>query len=218
MNKWLFKYLPGARGDFLSNVLGNDVRAINTFYKLPPTIHLNYIKIHALQYGLFSRGNTSWLNEFNKELNGEITYDRIFQVCKETGRRTLRILTNTDEEKIDAIYMNYAKNHISGNPAFLKFEEVNHQENFKKFYRQGKNFIWIDPSFNDDDLYLDRYDEVVNFNDLYDVDFLINFYIKHTDKEPSPRLIKAIKYNIESNPRYSQSEFYAKGVKNFRDS
>ena len=210
MNKWLIKYLPGARGDFLSNILGNDVHSLKTFYKLPPSGSINLIKIHALELGIFSR-TANTVAEFIKELDGDVSYNRIFEVCKNTNRRTVRIVTNTDQEKLDAVCMNYIKNHVSGNPPFFKFGETDHQEHFKQFYKNGRNTVWVDPIFDDDTEHIDKYDEIVNFNDLYDVDFLVDFYKKHTNKEPDFKLISAIKYNIASNPRYSQSEFYAKG-------
>lgn len=206
MIHWLIKYCPGARGDFLGNVLCSDIVALNTYYKLPFQPK-DTIKIHTLQSGIF---NAPALDKYFKNID---SYDKLFEVCQVRNIKTIRITNNSVEEKLDACYLHYAKNNSTESPNTIRFEDAKpHDDVVAKFFMDTSPLTrlhGISTVFNDDINYLARYDDVVEFKDLFDVEFVADFYHKQHGSRPSAALVEAIRFNIENNTRLTETSFWA---------
>ena len=95
MKKLLISFAPGARGDFLANILtGRITSRIFTQFKLD-TPH--YIKMHNIQ-DIFST-----YAKFTLPVK-IYSFDELFNYCKDTGITTVRIAPGSVNDLVDIAY------------------------------------------------------------------------------------------------------------------
>lgn len=210
--KFLFHYPMGARGDFLSAILLNQFILLEPDnYSIPP-IPNKVVKVHGIKnivplYPFFPRQLSS--------------FDEMFDEAKKHKLITIKIVAETLEEKLDVAYFGWIKSIVPTllDPGkkigflHLKLQDAK-PENYEKLVID--NIYWFlnaiqhdIPQIQDEDKeYTAKYDYVIRFNDLFNIDFIKEFY-KKIHNEPIPFfVISKISQNILIQNRPSESESF----------
>jgi len=204
-------YHIGGRGDFLTHCL-RDVetdpslsRDLNTYAKLPPSTGYN-VKIHGSFNGVVTQ-----LENFNNNFN---SWTELFNEVNKHKLVKIKIVATTLEEQIDLLWLAHSKvvaNNTEHTPV-LTMEEVGvpdsrtiHEILDKLATSALKE---LPNSQNLDNDYLHEYDYIINFEDLFDIDYIKNLYKQIHGKDMGYARHKAIKKNIAMQFRLSKSEFY----------
>jgi len=203
-NRFFINYPIGSRGDFLINILTDNANVNGSHWSLPPVADKT-VKFHGL-HNVTSLIPTFPVKEFT-------SYDEVFDLVRQHELLKIKIVGNTFQEKLDIIYFGWAKS------LFFKQQYVSIKEKAsKELHLAFKNEFPLVfskfitdylPKIQDDDiLYRDRYDYIVNFNDLFDIEYLKNIYKEINKKEINPNFIPRIQRNIDVQNRLSESVNY----------
>jgi hypothetical protein len=216
VKNYLVNYVPGARGDFLINVL-RTIRGIDNNYSFSPQAVL---KAHG-ENAVFSAGLYSFFDEDGKQNFNN--YDELFDFAEKNNFIKIKIIGELFEEKLDIAYYNWLKNTYlrtkTNIPYYATADEfekyVINDPNFKnEFLSKGVahicNMLYnIIPNVqNDDSSYLNRYDHIIYFNKLFDIEEVKNIYKTINKVEMSTSYIKQVQANIDIQYRPSQSSNY----------
>lgn len=206
--RFLFHYYMGARGDFLGAVLTNHFHFLDkSNYSVPP-IGNEVVKVHGINYIV------SLIQKFPNKFN---SFEEMFQKANDLKLTKIKIVANTFEEKLDVVYFGWAKNISHGRKVLMSnvtLDEVKTSDFTDKLKLQ---IPWIMPTIHkdidiiqdEDKDYINEYDYIVSFNDLFDIEFLKDLYLK-IHQEPMPFfVIDNVVQNIEIQDRPSKSKNYA---------
>lgn len=209
MKKFFINYSIGARGDFLINCLVEAdiliIKALNTMAKIPPLIY-HSAKIH----GILEKGIITGIEGFPKEV---LSFKELFQLLDNEGFVKLKIVATEPDELLDASWFALSKVLI-GDVADLHEMPPNQlpklnsdivKTNQKNFVHLAHDMIRVQELDKD---YIDNYDFVIKFNDLFDLQFLGDLYFRIHNKKIGYAHLKAIRQNIEMQERLSKSPFY----------
>jgi len=179
MNKLLINYVPGARGDFLANVLiGNFTERIFRQFKLD-TPH--YIKMHGL-HDIYS-------TDYRHRLLNKLTnFDEVFTYCETNKIKTVKIIPGSITDLIDIAYFDRLKN-------WRKTPDV--LEICGSFGPIYQDYLTNIP-------YYDRYNYVVKFNELWDVSILNDLFREFHHREFSTWERNMIQHQLTLQIRHSQ--------------
>jgi hypothetical protein len=206
--RFLMHYPVGARGDFLCTLLCDDKYGINgTFYSLPPP-DKRVVKVHNINNGVISTIDT-----FPEQVKD---FTELFELADAHELIKIKIVAKTIEEKLDIAYFGWIKSIFYGIDRARPYITVdkrdipNHQEELKKqaVYLITTALTGIDQTQKEDAGYEEKYDYIVNFNDLFNIEFLKEIFEK-VNKKPLPLVyIPRLKANISIQNRLSESENY----------
>ena len=207
--RFLMNYPVGARGDFLCTLLCDSKYGINgTFYSLPPP-DKRVVKVHTIDIG----GIISTIDTFPEQVKD---FTELFELADKHQLIKIKIVANTIEEKLDIAYFGWIKSIFYGidrNRPYITVDKrdiPNHAEELKKnaIYLVTTALNGITALQKEDSGYEDRYDYIINFNDLFNIDFLKEIFEK-VNKKPLPMVyIPRIKANLAIQNRLSESENY----------
>jgi len=206
--RFLMRYCIGARGDFLCNLLCDRKSNINgTFYSLPP-VNGRTVKVHSMKDGAVST-----IDSFPEAITN---YDDMFRLADEHNLIKIKIIATTEEERLDVAYFGWLKSLYYGidrtRPHITvdKRDIENHTEEIRKSASYLVNTaLYCTPKIqNEDRGYEDKYNYIVNFDDLFKMDYL-NYIYEQVNKKPIPlSYIPRIKANLAIQNRLSESVNY----------
>lgn len=206
--RFLMHYPVGARGDFLCTLLCDDKYGINgTFYSLPPP-DKRVVKVHNINNGVISTIDT-----FPEQVKD---FTELFELADAHELIKIKIVAKTIEEKLDIAYFGWIKSIFYGIDRARPYITVdkrdipNHQEELKKqaVYLITTALTGIDQAQKEDAGYEEKYDYIVNFNDLFNIEFLKEIFEKVNNKPLPLVYIPRLKANISIQNRLSESENY----------
>ena len=210
MTKRFFtNYFIGGRGDFLNNCLYTGARdqyitgLLNSYAKLPPLALC--VKTHGkleiyTNIPNFSKKFSSWKELFIKANKHKLV--------------KIKIVANTLIEKFDLAWMAlnkvlvYDREHI----ITLTYEELKlpipaEKLDYSLFWMFNLVYTTLDLIQNEDSEVLDEYDYIVNFNDLFDVDYIASLFQKINGKPMDSTRYESVAKNISIQDRLSTSEY-----------
>jgi len=170
--RFLMHYYIGARGDFLCNILCDKKYDVNgKFYSLPPPNN-RVVKVHNLDNGIISTIST-----FPEKVKN---YEDLFKIADAHELVKIKIIATTHEEKMDIAYFGWIKSLFYGIDRSRPYITIdkrdieNHTEEIRKnaLYLASTAFNSISQMQKEDAGFEDRYDLIVNFNDLFNMDSL----------------------------------------------
>lgn len=183
--RFLFYYVAGARGDFLANILMNEFLAVDPMqYKLPTPPGV--VKAHDLKFLYEKLSPTS---PFEQQLE---SFDHLFDYCATNNLISIRILIENISDAVDAHYLHVKKNNNAN-------------------WDKENDYHWSTVDLETDrvDLnYRGQYNHVITFRNLFDVEFLRDFYFKIHKKQLSDRSISNIITNINLQDIPSKTKIY----------
>ena len=199
--KFLIHYPPGARGDFFGSFLTGQTYNLTKYFKMPVDLRL-VAKTHDLKEVIYTELHplAGWLGE-----------ESVLNRCKEVGAISISVTTDTFEERMDTLYFHRVKNRGATNiPGRIAFGEVHDVDQIMaSFTKETDNFKKsMDMFFEPFAIDTAELDYCIPFNDLFDIDKLVDFYQRIYSKMPSDMLIAATKTNIEKNLRFTKSTYY----------
>lgn len=207
--RFLMHYHIGARGDFLCNLLCERRQDINaTFYSLPPPNN-RVVKVHGINQGVIST-----IPSFPEDITN---YEKLFEVADLHNLIKIKIVATTKEERMDVAYFGWIKSLFYGIDRSRPYITVDkrdiekHTEEIRKnaLYLASTAQVAIPKMQKEDGGFEDRYDYIVNFNDLFDIEFL-KYIFEKVNKKPLPLVyIPRLKSNIAIQNRLSQSINYS---------
>lgn len=204
-NRFLFHYNMGARGDFLGAVLLNQFYLVNdTNYSIPPIAN-KIVKVHGI------KNIVPLIPEFSNKYE---TFDELFAKANELELIKIKIVAETFEEKLDVAYLGWVKSLSHGRKLghlHLTLDEVKTEGFLDKLKLNVPwllNAIDVDiPKVQDEDKdYLNEYDYIIKFDDLFNIDFLKEIYRKINNQPIPPFVIDSVKKNISIQDRPSKSQ------------
>lgn len=207
--RFLMHYYIGARGDFLCNLLCDKKYDINgTFYSLPPPNN-RVVKVHSIQ----DNGIISTISSFPENIK---SYEQLFALADEHELIKVKIVANTIEERIDVAYFGWLKSLFYGIDRTRPYITVdkrdipNHAEELKKnaLYLATTALTGIPKTQKEDGGFEQRYDYIVNFNDLFKMNYLKEIYEEVNKKTLPLSFIPRIKANLAIQNRLSETENY----------
>lgn len=186
MKNFLIHYAPGARGDFLANVLKHTFNNIDPYhFKLAAP--QGYVKVHTIEH-IFST-----IPNFNTNIK---SYDQLFLLAKEYNLPTIRIILEEDD-LLDMMLLRIFKNSIHKN--CFKLEDIS--ELWLSYSPRMNKVVdainFIREIEKKDIEYRSYYDYIVNFKDLFDIEFLSNFYSKINGDNMHEIVLSKIQTNID---------------------
>lgn len=206
--RFLMHYYIGARGDFLCNLLCDKKSDINgTFYSLPPP-NGRIVKVHSIHNGAIST-----IDSFPEAITN---YDDMFRLADEHDLIKIKIIATTDEERMDVAYFGWLKSLYYGidrNRPYITVDKrdiENHTDEIRKnaIYLVTTALSSIPKTQKEDGGYEDKYDYIVKFDDLFNMDYLKDIY-EQVNKKPLPlSYIPRIKANLAIQNRLSESGNY----------
>jgi hypothetical protein len=141
------------------------------------------------------------------------SYDEVFELADQHDLIKIKIVGYTFEEKLDIAYFGWAKS-LFYKQQFVSVEE-SEAESLKAGFKNEFSLLFCEmihdylPKIQDDDIeYRDRYDYIINFNDLFDIEYIKNLYKEITGNELNSRFIPRIQRNIDIQDRLSKSRNY----------
>lgn len=206
--RFLMHYYIGARGDFLCNILCDKKYDVNgKFYSLPPPNN-RVVKVHNLDNGIISTIST-----FPEKVKN---YEDLFTIAEAHNLVKIKIIATTYEEKMDIAYFGWIKSLFYGIDRSRPYITIdkrdieNHTEEIRKnaLYLVSTAFNSISQMQKEDAGFEDRYDLIVNFNDLFNMDSLKEIYEKVHNKPLPISYIPRIKSNLAIQNRLSESANY----------
>lgn len=206
--RFLMHYYIGARGDFLCNILCDKKYDVNAkFYSLPPPNN-RVVKVHNLDNGIISTIST-----FPEKVKN---YEELFALADKHELVKIKIIATTYEERMDIAYFGWIKSLFYGIDRARPYITVdkrdieNHTEEIRKnaLYLASTAFNSIPQLQAEDGGFEDRYDHIVHFKDLFNMDFLKEIYEKVHNKPLPISYIPRIKSNLAIQNRLSESENY----------
>lgn len=202
-------YFSGARGDFLINCLVDHSDSINfleNYIKAPANISTS-----AKMHSDVSKGLHTQIPNFKKSIN---TWHDLFDEVNKHNLVKIKIITSTLTERIDAMWFFYVKCKIDGRDSKLYItpdKVLDTREIIKKF---GIDIIPygvvydIPHAENLDKNFQHEYDYIVNFADLFDIDYIKDLYVKINEKHMPYDKERAIIKNISMQQRLSETEYF----------
>lgn len=140
-------------------------------------------------------------------LFGFLDKKTILEQCRQQHIIKIGITTDSIEEKIDTVYFHHLKNYQQGGIPFDSMPNIDKE--MQEFSGKYENFVSVlNQYFEEFKIQPSEFDYLISFNDLFDVDKLIEFYTKIHSQPPSARLVDAIKFNIDNNKRFSKSQYF----------
>ena len=206
--RFLMHYPIGARGDFLCNILcGNKSDLNGRFYSLPPPIN-RVVKVHSIDYGIVSTIDT-----FPENVKD---YESLFALADEHKLVKIKIIATTHEEKMDIAYFGWIKSLFYGIDRARSYITIDKRdiENHTEEIRKNAMYLITTASYHipqaqtEDNNFIDRYDHIVNFNDLFNLDSLKEIYEKVHNTALPMSYIPRIKANLAIQNRLSKSVNY----------
>lgn len=188
----LVNYVNGARGAFLANIMTNQFDVIRTGgYEVMP----RYDLVSAM-HNLAFQHNTPHGTLFK-------SYDEMFDVCEKMDIKTFRIVSNTIEERLNITHFDIQKNAIigkRGESLETKLKNKNRTlDDFSKNYKEVIS-LWMPHTINfdlEDYNYLHRYDYIVEFKDLFDVDKINELYKSKYNTDLTKEQREILQNNID---------------------
>lgn len=188
----LVNYVNGARGAFLANIMTNQFDVIRTGgYEVMP----RYDLVSAM-HNLAFQHNTPHGTLFK-------SYDEMFDVCEKMDIKTFRIVSNTIEERLNITHFDIQKNAIIGKRGeSLETNLKNTNRTLDDFSKNYKEVIslWMPHTINfdlEDYNYLHRYDYIVEFKDLFDVDKINELYKSKYNTDLTKEQREILQNNID---------------------
>lgn len=206
--RFLMHYYIGARGDFLCNLLCDKRSDINgTFYSLPPP-NGRTVKVHSIKNGVIST-----IPSFPEAIKN---YDDMFRIADEHKLIKIKIIATTDEERMDVAYFGWLKSLYYGidrNRPYITVDKrdiENHTEEIRKnaIYLVTTALSSIPEIQQEDGGYEYKYDYIVKFGDLFNMDYLKYIYEQVNKKTLPLSYIPRIKANLAIQNRLSESANY----------
>jgi hypothetical protein len=159
MKNFVIYYEAGARGDFLANVIANGNQLSDKKCEVGRDISTMYSKIHKYSFG------AGW--QYYSEKNASVllkSFDEIFDIVKQDDLTSIRIVGNNISDCADIAYMHYEKNsHLVDQPIVNVSSHSVH------------GIAWRESC---DILQRHRFDYVIEFNKLFDIEFIKDFYFE----------------------------------------
>ena len=180
--RFLMHYYIGARGDFLCNILCDKKYDVNgKFYSLPPPNN-RVVKVHNLDTGI-----SSTIDTFPEKVKN---YEELFALADKHELVKIKIVATTYEEKMDIAYFGWIKSLFYGIDRARPYITIdkrdieNHTEEIRKnaLYLASTAFNSIAQTQKEDSGFEDRYDLIVNFNDLFKINYMKEIYEKVQNK------------------------------------
>lgn len=199
MKKFLIYYQAGARGDFLANILLDNINYVNrNYYKLPAPDN-RYIKVHNLN-AVGDMYNTA----FDDKINKFESYDDMFAYCREQGIITIRIVSRSRRDYKNIAYFCDVKSryHYITGPEYAV--------PFSKSRFKFTNIKDINIQIHQDSLdlnYRHLYDHRVFFSNLFNIEFLKRFYFKIHNTPINETTLTYIQDNINLSKRYTEAKY-----------
>lgn len=210
MNRIFVNYANGCRGDFLASCLTKSPKAsivnnLNTLIKIPPLVRHN-IKIHGkLEYGLIHH-----IKNYPTYFN---SWDELFSFINQENYLKIKIVANTVEEIADAAWLACIKVFLMDNEhkERVKFDEIiplTKENVFDNLELLLTRMGHIYKTQNLDYGYEHEYDHIINFYNLFDVEFIENLYEQINQEKMGIVRGRTILKNINLQPKISETEFY----------
>ena len=208
-------YFIGARGDFLSNCLYDSVpnqyrninALLNTYAKVPP------LDLSVKMHGTLKAEVITKIHNFPKKFN---SWRELFDTVNEHNLVKIKILANTLEEKFDITWMavkkvmTYDREHVpSITPEELQLPILS--KDLDEALNWMFNLVKVGILFTQeqDREFIEEYNYIVNFNDLFDASYIASLFEQVNGKKISSRRYDSIVKNISMQERLSTTEYYS---------
>lgn len=202
----------GGRGDFLNNCLYSGVRdqyitsVLDSYAKLDP------LALCVKMHGYLNNEVYTNIPDFPKKFN---SWRELFDTVNKYNLIKIKIVANTVVEKFDLAWLTINKVMIYERETVLRLtpEELKlpiPAENLDDSLTWMFNIVYttLDQVQKEDNDFLDEYDYIVNFNDLFDVDYIASLFQQINGKPMSSARYDSIVKNIKMQERLSNSDYY----------
>jgi hypothetical protein len=187
MKNFVIYYEPGARGDFLANVIANGNQLSDKKCEVGREISTMYSKIHRYSFG------AGW--QYYGPNKGSIllkSFDKIFDIVKQDDLISIRIVGNNFSDCADIAYMHKEKN---VHQVDSTISDVSAQSVYGIAWRESYDI-----------LQRHRFDHVIEFNQLFDIKFIKDFYFEINKQSMPDEHYNNIVENMKKQVRYTETE------------
>jgi hypothetical protein len=210
--RFFTNYFMGGRGDFLNHCLYSGVRdqyinsLLDTYVKLPP------LALCVKMHGYIDTDVYTNIPNFPKKFN---SWKELFDTVSNYNLVKIKIVASSLVEKFDLAWLAINKVMIHERETIQKLtsEELKlpiPAEKLDDSLAWMFNIVYtsLDQVQKEDHEFIEEYDYIVNFNDLFDSNYIASLFEQVNGKSISSQRYDSIVKNISMQGRLSTSDYY----------